>query len=174
MRDVSSLLFLAVSLLFVTPHVSSAHSDWHMGREPLGTGLHCFPRMLSIITTCQWQPYVMVFFKRPCRLDAFHSTDTSLSGRQRIICSYLFPYKPTNIPSLLKRFSKKQQQRNDYVGRGWRLCGRGYLGEGVIEVVKKRWQQLNHDVDVQKANPSVSVCVCECVWGLCCAEIRFS
>lgn len=69
------------------------------------------------------------------------------------------PYKPTNIPSKLKRFSKKQQQRNDYVGRGWRLCERGYLGEGVIEVVKKQWQQLNHDVDVQKANPSVSVCV---------------
>ena len=69
------------------------------------------------------------------------------------------PYKPTNILSKLKRFSKKQQQRNDYVGRGWRLCERGYLGEGVIEVVKKQWQQLNHDVDVQKANPSVSVCV---------------
>ena len=32
--------------------VICTHTGWHMGREPLGTGLLCFPRILSIITTC--------------------------------------------------------------------------------------------------------------------------
>lgn len=46
-----------------------------------------------------------------------------------------------------------------------------WMGRGIAEEVKKQWQQLNRDVNVQKANPSLWVCLCVLRIMLCWDEI---